>query len=422
MIKSEDNFEMQIKRISLYMKEKLNYSDSYIDRYKYGWRRIQFYLSINNYQKYDVKYEKDICNFIFEDKNIRKFNDNEQLILRSIKQLSEFVTTEAIKVKYRSVQKHFEFDGEVGKVIKNFLDNKKESFLSGRRYIYCAASLHTFNKYCLIKKIDNFSDIKLSLVLNFISEMHGRDFANLRILIPTIRQLLKYAFDLRIIPRDISGRIPFFREIKTKELPSVYSEHEIRTLLESINHNTKVGKRNYAVIMLATYLGIRGSDIANLKFDNIDWNKSTISFVQIKTQKSILLPLLSDVGNAIIDYLKYSRPISKEPYVFLSCKYPYAPFSGSNAVTHIVQRAFKKTSLDISARKFGSHSLRHSLASRMLESCTIYPTIAQVLGHSNSNSTMIYLNIDLKSLQLCLTEVPIVAKEFYEQKGGMFYA
>lgn len=422
MIRKEDDFEKQIERISLYMKVNLKYSESYIDRYKYGWRRIKFYLSINRHSKYDAKFENDICNFIFGDKNVRKFNDNEQLTFRSIKQLSEFVTTGKITVKYKSVQRNYEFEGEVGKIIKSFLDNKKVSFLSGRRYIYCAASLHAFNMYCLKKKVNNFSDIDVSLVLNYITEMEGSDFSNLRILIPTIRQLFKYAFDCRILTRDLSLRIPFFREINTKELPSVYSEYEIKTLLDSVDRNTKVGKRNYAVIMLATYLGIRGSDIANLKFENIDWNKSTISFVQIKTQKSIVLPLLSDVGNAIIDYLKYSRPISKEPYVFISCKYPFIPFSGSNAVTHIVQRAFKKTSIDISARKFGSHSLRHSLASRMLEKCTVYPTITQVLGHSNSNSTMIYLNIDLKSLQLCLTEVPIVTKEFYEQKGGMFYA
>lgn len=422
MEKGVDSFEMQIKKVSMYMKKELNYSDSYIDRYKYGWRRIKFYLSIKKYKRYEVNYEKDLCEFIFGDKDIRKWNDNEQLIFRSIKQLSEFVTTGKITMKYRSVQKHYEFDGNIGQVIKSFLDSKKESFRSGRRYVYCAASLCAFNKYCLKKEIHEFSNVNLSLVLQFISEMQGRDYANLRILIPVMRQLLKYAFESRILIKDISEKVPYYREINTKKLPSVYSEDEIKILLESINRNTKVGKRNYAVIILATYLGIRGSDIANLKFENIDWDKSTISFVQIKTEKHIVLPLLSIVGNAIVDYLKFARPISKEPYIFISCRHPYAPFSGSNVVTHIVQRAFKKTSIDITSRKFGSHALRHSLASRMLESCTVYPTITEVLGHKDSNSTMVYLNIDLKSLELCLIDVPMVSKEFYEQKGGVFYA
>jgi integrase len=416
-----DDFEMQIERVSVYMAQKLMYSESYIDRYKYGWRRIKFYLSIHNYKRYEVDFEEDICKYIFKNKNIRKWNDNEQLIYRSIRQLSEFVTTGHITTKHGSVPKHFEFEGDIGRIIKEFSDSRNESFRTGRGYVYSMANLHLFYKYCEEKGINKFNDIDLPFVLKYISKLQGNEYANLRIAIPRLRQLLKYAFETKILSKDISEKIPFHRSINNRPLPSVYSADEINILLKSINRNTNVGKRNYAILLLATHLGIRASDITNLKFENIDWEKSIINFVQIKTQKPNNLPLLSDVGNAIIDYMRNGRPISKEPYIFLSCKHPFTHFNHT-AVSHIVQRAFKRTGIDISSRKFGAHSLRHSLASRMLERKVIYPVISEVLGHENSNSTMVYLNIDLKSLAICLTDVPPIAKDFYEQEGGIFYA
>ena len=131
---------------------------------------------------------------------------------------------------------------------------------------------------------------------------------------------------------------------------------------------------------------------------------------------------IPDVGNAIIDYLKYARPDSEEPYVFLTERPPHGSFNSSNVVTHVVQRAFIKAGIDINDRKFGPHSLRHSLGFRMLENNTVLPVISDVFGHESTESTRYYLRIDLQSMKQCMLDVPLVAENFYKQKGGYFYA
>jgi integrase len=91
-------------------------------------------------------------------------------------------------------------------------------------------------------------------------------------------------------------------------------------------------------------------------------------------------------------------------------------------ITHVVQRAFKKAGIDIKDRKFGPHSLRHSLGFRMLEEHTILPVISEVLGHQSTESTRYYLRIDLQSMKQCMLDVPQVTAGFYQQKGVFFYA
>lgn len=92
-----------------------------------------------------------------------------------------------------------------------------------------------------------------------------------------------------------------------KIVPSVYGKTEIEAMLSSFNRASSVGIRNYAMVLMAVRLGMQASNICGLKFKNIHWEKSTIEFVTQKTGKSTVLPLTTDVGNAIIKYLKEVR-------------------------------------------------------------------------------------------------------------------
>jgi len=165
---------------------------------------------------------------------------------------------------------------------------------------------------------------------------------------------------------------------------------------------------------------LRASDIANLKFENLQWERCTIKFNQFKTGKNIELPMLPEVGNAIVDYMKYGRPKSNEAFIFLLSRSPYTPIHGCS-VTGIVHSSLVRAGISIENRKHGAHVLRHSLASILLEKGIILPIISEVLGHENTESAKFYLRIDLKSLRQCTLEVPSVAVSFYGQKGGYFY-
>lgn len=135
-----------------------------------------------------------------------------------------------------------------------------------------------------------------------------------------------------------------------------------------------MGKRNYAVLLLATRLGLRASDIAGLSFDNLDWDNSLITLQRYKTGKEIELPLLTEVGEAIINYLKFGRSRSGSAHVFMSARAPYRSMTRA-AVSNSVRQIIDASGVSIGQRKQGPHSMRHSLASRLLENSVSLPVI-----------------------------------------------
>ncbi|WP_159467338.1 site-specific integrase [Dyadobacter sp. 3J3] len=236
-----------------------------------------------------------------------------------------------------------------------------------------------------------------------------------------IRTFLKFLFEQGLIKEDISLSVPQDNYQKQAKLPSVFSVDEIQRMISKIDRARPSGKRNYAIVLIAARLGLRASDIAGLKFENLFWQQSIISICQYKTGRQLQLPLLAEVGEAIIEYLKYGRPISNEPYVFLSAGSPFRRMH-TPGITSLVNRAFILSGVNIEHRHHGPHALRHSLANLLLEQSTILPVITEVLGHENSRSTKYYLRIDLTSMKQCMLEAPAVADGFYNQKGCCFYA
>jgi integrase len=172
--------------------------------------------------------------------------------------------------------------------------------------------------------------------------------------------------------------------------------------------------------MLAVRLGIRASDIARLEFRNIFWASNTISFKQFKTGETVELPLSADVGESIIDYIKYARPVSECRTIFLENKFPNLPIN-PKTITGIASRTILKSGVNVGERKHGSHALRHTMASLLLGKKTPLPVISELLGHTSIYSSMCYLRIDIETLRQCALDVPPVPESFYTQKGGAFY-
>ena len=288
--------------------------------------------------------------------------------------------------------------------------------------IHCyQRNLFRFLNFCNEKNICSIKEIDLVVILRFLSEMDCRKETPVSVVISALRGFMKYAFDEKLLATDYSQKIPKHKSVIQPKLPSTYAREEIEKLISTVERSSTIGKRNYAIILMAARLGLRASDISNLKFENLHWKTSTIEIEQFKTGKDLVLPLLPDVGNAIIDYLRYGRPKSAEPYVLLTERPPYGHFTTSNVVTHVVQRAFINAGINIKGKRFGPHSLRHSLGFRMLEQSTVLPVISEVLGHESTKSTRYYLRIDLESMRQCMLDVPPVPTDFYEQKGGVFY-
>lgn len=422
MEKQLQDFNRLTSDAAKYLHSVHGFSTWTIGHYKWGWRIVREYMVATGIKHYRPSVGKKILSARFNNRGIRDLSSTEKQVYNSIVRLSEFQANGKIDLRPLMERRRFHFNGQLGNAISAFINHKTvNERLSLVRIWGYQRHLHAFFKYCKSQRVHSLSKVDLTFVLQFIRHLDSWKGHPVYQMISMLRGFIKYAHNKKLLKVDFSERIPKYRSVSQPKLPSTYSKEEIVRLINSIDRSSSIGKRDYAIILLAARLGLRASDVSRLKFENIDWKASQIKITQVKTGKELMLPLLADVGNAIIDYLRFGRPGSEEAYIFLTERPPFGRFPTSNVVTHIVQRAFKRAGIDIKKRRFGPHALRHSLGFRMLQESTILPVISEVLGHESSESTRYYLRIDLQSMRQCMVDVPPVKDAFYMQKGGVFY-
>ena len=229
-----------------------------------------------------------------------------------------------------------------------------------------------------------------------------------------LKKYFLYLYDNDYSDTDYSVYLPKVKYIRQQKLPSVFSVDEIKKILIKIDRNSVIGKRDYAMVILAVRYGLRSSDVVGLRFENIDWDNNLISLEQDKTKRMVEFPLLPEVGNAILDYIKVRRQ-SSQPFVFVQAKGPISKLS-SSAFYNILNNYIRLANIaGLEKRKHGPHSLRHSLASELLKEGSAIETISSILGHSSSQVTTVYLSIDFDSLRKCALEMPGIHSDIYRE-------
>ena len=210
-----------------------------------------------------------------------------------------------------------------------------------------------------------------------------------------LKKLFTYLFEIGLGANTyenlFSFSVPMERKIK-RSIP----HSEIAAVLDVIDRRTPEGKRDYAMILLAAVTGLRAVDIAGLKLSNIDWRNGELKITQSKTEKPLALPLTTDVGMAVQDYILNARPDSTLPNVFLRSRAPIKEISSD-----IPYGQFNGYRLKIGLPKCSFHGLRRTLGSNMVISGTPVTMVAQVLGHSEIDSTKQYISLDTKHLKEC---------------------
>lgn len=265
----------------------------------------------------------------------------------------------------------------------------------------CKYSMRTFLLYLSSNKVE-VADIREPNIIGFLSAYIDKSKPYIEAQIIALKRFAAYASDTGLTSTDISKYIPPLARVASQRIPSVWEDGDIDKLLSSVDRGSPLGKRDYAILLLAAKLGLRRSDIKGLEFKDINWEDKRIDIVQRKTQKPLSLPLPDDVGWAIIDYLKYGRPKSEFPQIFLRHVTPIAPFSDSSALGSIISRYRTIAGIDIGDNvRRGMHSLRHTFATRLLREKVPLETIAELLGHVGMRSVDIYLNVETEALRCC---------------------
>lgn len=353
---------------------------------------------------------------IFE-QNISKYR-RMQIIpaIRAVNAYLKGEVTYTIPKEQRYVHKSYRFPGDIGAVAEQFInertDEKCLSLNTVRQY------KRVLSKFAVLMELRHrtLQDLSEADIIAFISSTHNSDFDRLSIL----RFFMSYLYDNKITITNLSHPLIGKSRRRPTKLPSYYEAHEIASIENAICKSGKKGLRDYAMILLASRLGLRSSDILDLKLSDIDWDAHILRLMQHKTRVPIELPLIPIVGNAIASYLRYGRPKSNLKNVFLSCNFPVRPLM-EGTFREIVVEYMHKAGVGYDGKHHGPHSLRHSLASQLLKNGVAMPVISEALGHQSTDTTMSYLAIDNDALLLCANDVVLVKESFYTQKDKYFY-
>jgi site-specific recombinase XerD len=385
-------------------------------RYRRNWKKIRDFMLRKRIKFYDAKVEQDFLKHEFGKYDYYQLDKKKKDLVNITEALTEFQATGRI-FKGARKQARKKFSGSAADHITAFIENRRHAFKVSEKtiqsYIF---HLHPLSCYVKDKKI-KLHRIKSSEILDYVKQMSPDRPANKHVSLNILRCFLKYLYEQHVLPTDYSRIIPKDNYKNQPKLPSTFTDEEIADLLKSVDRGNPRGKRDYAILLLATKLGMRASDICELTFNNIIWERNVIELTQYKTKKGLELPLLPAVGNAIVDYLKYGRPVTDDHHCFIHVQGPYERLHTSD-LGNLVRKYMTLGKINYSNRKHGPHSLRHSFASALLKEEVPLPIISEALGHSSMGSTMEYLRIDIGKLKKCALEVPLIPASFYEQKGG----
>lgn len=220
----------------------------------------------------------------------------------------------------------------------------------------------------------------------------------------TLRTFFRFCLYQGHVHAPLDLAIPTLRTYKLASVPRGLTDAQAQQVLQGVNRKTLVGRRDYAILQLLFTYGVRGGQVRALRLDQIDWIRNLILFEPAKGGKASLLPLTTEVGESLLDYLQNSRTPSPYHQVFLTTRAPYHPLLRSNSLSAIVDRCIRAAGIDTPHK--GAHVFRHAFATRMLQDGHSLKAVADVLGHRYLGTTFIYIKVDFNSLQQVALDWP----------------
>ena len=396
----------ELRREAADYMRKLQYSESRIDQAGTAWNHLQRFMDENGHPLFSAEvadgfHERVLMGRRYED--LPRW-DRDKILL--VGMLVEVLHTGCIK--YKRDRKFVALTGPIADEAASLVSELRERGYSQSTIDSYKANLNRFSQFMQANGIDGLASVTPAAIISYMEllSFSGNDSRTRAAAV--LRALLRRAYEGGVTADDMSRHVPKTKKVRQPSLPSVYAPEEIDAVLGAVDRASAKGKRDYAMLMLAARLGLRASDICGLEFSDLDWRSSTLRALQAKTGEAVELPILPDVGAAIIDYVRYARPRSDLPYVFLHVVRPFDRLASSTLASIVTQYVNAAGVNADGARKHGAHSLRHSLAAGLLEAQTPLPVISAVLGHASSESTRYYLRVDEQALGQCALEVPEV--------------
>lgn len=263
-----------------------------------------------------------------------------------------------------------------------------------RQYLrFASRLLNAMNRSGLIE----WSSINADKIIEFVlADASPRKGFGPHTTSTAIRSLLRFLVSQGRLPAGLETAIPTIPRWSQAALPQRLNEVEIDRLLKVCADGTAIGRRNYAILMLLSRLGLRAKEIAGMQLDDLDWVNGSLLIRSSKTHSERILPMAQEVGEALVSYLRHGRPTTSHRKIFLDHTAPFRPLQTASAITKVVKRILAKAGIE--RRSSGAHLFRHTAASQMVNRGASFKEVADVLGHQSLQTTAIYAKLDLAAL------------------------
>lgn len=314
--------------------------------------------------------------------------------------LEECYLTGSVTRRYSSAWNHKRLSAEYKQLLdeyerKKLSDGYSINTLRGQR-----SAIRQFLFFMEESGIFHISEIKRTNISEYIPILAEGNPSGIAGVLSRLRTFFRYLIEVGLVNEKLIYSLQVTAAIH-KKVRFGFTPEEAHRILGAVDRSIAVGKRDYAILMLARYTGLRGIDILKLQMQDVDWRNGEIRIIQHKTQRALILPMENHVGNAIADYILNARPDSNSAYIFLRTRAPYEPLGHGNG-SIITRKYAQRAGVQWRENEYkGLHSFRRSIGTDLLSADVPVHMISEILGHSSSASTKPYLSADLEHLKLC---------------------
>lgn len=391
---------------------RLGYKPSTMVWYRGCWRRLEAFFAFRGVEEFSLDVAMTwvdlACGGFFDKEQAGTLKATDVYLFRVAAMLDDFAVHGAVLRRYgRSVDKVTGSNAEVIVRFRERLRADGRAVSTVRVYGTLAGEFVAF-----AGTRGGLAHLDADVIGAFVATLSGYQAKTVEQKLCAVRSFLRFASADGLVDAAVLDAVPAVRSSKQTRIPSVWDPGEVARILDAVDRGNPCGKRDYAIILLIARLGLRGIDVKRLEFADFDWPGNRLSVAQAKTGHRVQLPLLKEVGWAVIDYIRHGRPACDCPQVFVRHTAPIGAFSDQDHLHQILVKHARAAHVAVGERRrHGMHSLRHSLATRLMEDGTPVEQIADILGHQSVASTGVYLKSSLGLLAKCALDPDAPGRE-----------
>ena len=381
------------------------YNDSTIFNYQGVVRRFKTFCKEHEVTEYSYEIGKLYADFIISPKTGKFSKSRYHLQGRFIRLIDSFIGTGQFDFSTTSRSRLQPENAYYRNVYTDYCSYLKDEYENENTRHFYEYGMYAFLSFLEKRKdVVQLEDLTAAIFLDYVK--HSKSERQRGVLCE-LRKICRY-LERNDLLAALSGiHAPRHHRI----IPVLEIEEQER--IKAVTDDDATPLRDSAMILLGLSTGIRACDIIRLRLTDIDWRNDTISWRQSKTGNLVCVPLTPPVGNAIARYLTTQRPHAPNDYLFVRLIAPFDPLSCHSSCYIMVKRILERASVSTDGRILGMHMLRHNAASTMVRNEVPVETVAAILGHSDPDTTGIYITTDENRLKDCVLPFGSISREVH---------